>query len=70
VPTNADLGQAIRRLRRDRRLSSETLAFAAGIHPTYVSGIKRGVCNPTWAARREEENPTSYRPGRGSSHTV
>ena len=49
MPTNADLGQAIRRLRRDRHLSIETLAFDAGIHPTYVSGIERGVCNSTWA---------------------
>ncbi len=49
MPTNADLGQAIRRLRRERRLSIEALALDAGIHPTYISGIERGVRNPTWA---------------------
>ncbi len=49
MPTNADLGQVIRRLRKERRLSIEALAFAADMHPTYLSGIERGVRNPTWA---------------------
>jgi len=49
MPSNADLGQAIRRLRRDRKLTIETLGHAADIHPTYVSGIERGVRNPTWS---------------------
>jgi transcriptional regulator with XRE-family HTH domain len=48
APTNADLGVAIRLLRRARRLTIEDLAFAADIHPTYLSGIERGVRNPTW----------------------
>jgi transcriptional regulator with XRE-family HTH domain len=48
MPTNADLGCAVRRLRRARRISIETLAFDADIHPTYLSGIERGVRNPTW----------------------
>ena len=48
MPTNADLGQAIRRLRKERRLSIEALAFAADMHPTYLSGIERGVRTPTW----------------------
>jgi transcriptional regulator with XRE-family HTH domain len=48
MPTNADLGQAVRRLRRDRDLTIEVLAFAADMHPTYLSGIERGVRNPTW----------------------
>ncbi|HYM44777.1 MAG TPA: helix-turn-helix transcriptional regulator [Solirubrobacteraceae bacterium] len=47
LPTNADLGQAVRRLRRNRNLTIEALAFAADIHPTYLSGIERGGCNPT-----------------------
>jgi transcriptional regulator with XRE-family HTH domain len=49
MPSNADLGQAIRRLRWDRNLTIEALAFAAGMHPTYLSGIERGRRNPTWA---------------------
>jgi transcriptional regulator with XRE-family HTH domain len=48
MPTNGDLGQAVRRLRKQRGLTIEALAFAADIHPTYVSGIERGVGNPTW----------------------
>jgi len=49
MPNNAELGCAVRRLRRARRLTIEDLAFAADVHPTYLSGIKRGVRNPTWS---------------------
>jgi transcriptional regulator with XRE-family HTH domain len=48
VPTNAELGRAIRRLRRARHETIEGLAYAADMHPTYLSGIERGVRNPTW----------------------
>jgi transcriptional regulator with XRE-family HTH domain len=48
APTNADLGRAIRHLRKVRRMSIETLAHAADMHPTYLSGIERGRRNPTW----------------------
>lgn len=46
LPTNANLGAAIRRLRRARKLTIETLAFAAEMHPTYLSRIERGRRNP------------------------
>lgn len=49
APTNAALGRAIRRLRQQRKLTIETLAHAANLHPTYLSGIERGVRNPTWS---------------------
>ena len=49
VPTNAELGRAIRRLRRARGLTIEDLAHEADMHPTYLSGIERGVRNPTWS---------------------
>ena len=48
MPSNAELGCAVRRLRRARKLTIETLAFAADMHPTYLSGIERGGRNPTW----------------------
>jgi transcriptional regulator with XRE-family HTH domain len=48
MPTNIDLGRAIRRLRREQRLTIETLALDADMHPTYLSGIERGIRNPTW----------------------
>jgi transcriptional regulator with XRE-family HTH domain len=49
APTNAALGRAIRRLRQHQELTIETLALDAEMHPTYLSGIERGVRNPTWA---------------------
>jgi transcriptional regulator with XRE-family HTH domain len=46
--TGVDLGRAVRRLRKARGLKIEVLAFAAEMHPTYLSGIERGRRNPTW----------------------
>jgi transcriptional regulator with XRE-family HTH domain len=48
LPTNPELGRAIRRLRRSRGATIERLAHDADMHPTYLSGIERGVRNPTW----------------------
>jgi transcriptional regulator with XRE-family HTH domain len=48
APKNADLGQAIRRLRWDRDLSIEALAHAADMHPTYLGRVERGGASPTW----------------------
>ena len=42
-----DFGRRIRRLRQQRGHSQEELAFRAGIHVTYLSGIERGVRNPS-----------------------
>ncbi len=47
-PTNVQLGRAVRRLRQARRLSIESLAGDAQMHPTYLSAIERGLRNPTW----------------------
>lgn len=49
APTNPELGRAIRRLRRARKLTIEGLAHASDMHPTYLSGIERGWRNPTWS---------------------
>jgi transcriptional regulator with XRE-family HTH domain len=48
IPTKAELGAAIRRLRTEANLSIEALADAAEMHPTYLSGIERGINNPSW----------------------
>jgi DNA-binding XRE family transcriptional regulator len=49
APSNPALGRAIRRLRLCHSLTIETLALDAGVHPTYLSGIERGIRNPTWS---------------------
>jgi len=36
------LGQAVRRARRDRDLSQEAVAAAAGVHPNQVGRLERG----------------------------
>lgn len=48
APTNKWLGLAVRELRTRKGLSQEELARASGLHPTYISGIERGLRNPTW----------------------
>ena len=40
-------GQHIRYLRRLRSLTQEEVAHRAGVHVTYLSGIERGVRNPS-----------------------
>jgi transcriptional regulator with XRE-family HTH domain len=50
TPTSAALGLAVREVRKRRGLSQEELAHASGLHPTYISGIERGLRNPTWAS--------------------
>lgn len=41
------LGNRIRELRRETGLSQEAFADKCGLDRTYVSGIERGVRNPT-----------------------
>jgi transcriptional regulator with XRE-family HTH domain len=41
------VGLNVRKFRAARDLSQEELAFECGLHRTYVSGVERGVRNPT-----------------------
>lgn len=41
------LGRKVQALRQEQALSQEELADRAGLHRTYVSGVERGVRNPT-----------------------
>jgi transcriptional regulator with XRE-family HTH domain len=37
----------LQRIRREKDWSQEELAFESGIHRTYISGLERGIRNPT-----------------------
>ena len=41
------VGRNVRRLRKERGLSQEELGFEAELHRTYISGVERGIRNPT-----------------------
>lgn len=41
------VGKNVRRIREELGLSQEQLAFEAELHRTYISGVERGVRNPT-----------------------
>ena len=45
-PVLAALGLNVRRRREARELTQEKLAEKAGLDPTYISGIERGLRNP------------------------
>ena len=41
------VGKNVQRLRRAKGWSQEELAFECGLHRTYISGVERGIRNPT-----------------------
>ena len=41
------VGLNVKRIRKERNWSQEEFAFESGLHRTYVSGIERGIRNPT-----------------------
>ena len=47
MDVRARLTRSMQALRRERGWSQEELADRTGLHRTYVSGVERGVRNPT-----------------------
>ena len=41
------VGLNLKKFRLKQGLSQEALAFECGLHRTYISGVERGVRNPT-----------------------
>ena len=41
------LGKVLREARLKAQMTQEGLAFAAGVHPTYISQVERGIIAPT-----------------------
>ena len=58
------IGDEIRRARQKVGLSQEKLAFAAGIHRTYVSLLERNVKSPTVATLFRVCRALKVRPSR------
>lgn len=41
------VGENVKRIRKDLGWSQEDLAWESDLHRTYISGVERGVRNPT-----------------------
>ena len=41
------VGINVKKFRKEHGLSQEQLAFECGLHRTYISGVERGIRNPT-----------------------
>ena len=46
---HAALGATVRALRQDRGFSQADLGRRADLEQNYISGIERGIRNPSWA---------------------
>lgn len=47
MDTRQIVGKNVKKFREGLGLSQEQLAFESGLHRTYISGVERGVRNPT-----------------------
>jgi transcriptional regulator with XRE-family HTH domain len=46
-PSGEQIGRAVREIRLAREMNLQALAKASGLHWTYLSGIERGLRNPS-----------------------
>lgn len=58
------VGRNLKRYREAAGLSQEALAFECGLHRTYVSGVERGVRNPTVVVLERLAQPLEIEPWR------
>ncbi|WP_259953220.1 helix-turn-helix domain-containing protein [Sulfitobacter mediterraneus] len=58
------MGRNLKRYREAAGLSQEALAFECGLHRTYVSGVERGVRNPTVVVLERLAAPLEIEPWR------
>ncbi|MCP9483361.1 helix-turn-helix domain-containing protein [Shimia sp. CNT1-13L.2] len=56
------VGRNLKRFREASGLSQEALAFECGLHRTYVSGVERGVRNPTVEVLAKLAEPLGIHP--------
>jgi len=57
------VGLNVKRLRQEKGWSQEEFAFESDLHRTYVSGIERGIRNPTVTTIRKLAVTLEVTPG-------
>ncbi len=58
------VGENVRKLRDKRGWSQEALAHKAHLHRTYISGVERGIRNPTVSVLQEIAKALDVPPAR------
>ncbi|UOA25947.1 helix-turn-helix transcriptional regulator [Pseudosulfitobacter sp. DSM 107133] len=58
------VGRNLKHYREAAGLSQEVLAFECGLHRTYISGVERGIRNPTIAVLAKLAEPLEIEPWR------
>lgn len=58
------VGANLKRLRGEMGLSQEAFADEADLHRTYISGLERGVRNPTITVLEKIAKALKVKPGR------
>lgn len=58
------VGQNLKRYREEAGLSQEALALECDLHRTYVSGVERGVRNPTVVVLEKLAGPLGVPPSK------
>lgn len=58
------VGRNLKKYRKEAGFSQEGLALECGLHRTYVSGVERGVRNPTVVVLEQIAKPLGIPPWR------